>query len=360
MVPRPDRSHHRRARPPRGESGFARHGPEVVAARQAPRVLRRPARPPVRRRARPTCAPLASRRVSRSTFKTVDTCGAEFEASTPYHYGTYEDEDEVRAGRAPTHRDPRVGPEPHRPGHRVRLLLRARVVRAARRGLRDRDGQLQPRDGVDRLRHERPALLRAAHRTRTCSTSSTARAGRVGGVIVALGGQTPLKLAAVLPPELVWARAPESIDRAEDREQWNALCAQLEIPQPAGGTATASTRRSPSPRGWATRCSCARPTCSAGGRCRSSTTTTSSLHAMAELATRGEPRARGWPVGRAAGAHRPLPRGRGRGRRRRDPRRDRRGADRRRHGARRGGRRALGRLGLRAPAALAAARPSSR
>ncbi len=58
------------------------------------------------------------------------------------------------------------------------------------------------------------------------------------GVIVALGGQTPLKLAAVLSPELVMGTSAESIDRAEDREQWNALCAQLEIPQPAGGTAT--------------------------------------------------------------------------------------------------------------------------
>src|SRR5207245_2929491 len=36
-----------------------------------------------------------------ATFKTVDTCGAEFEAATPYHYSTYEDEDEVRAGDRP-------------------------------------------------------------------------------------------------------------------------------------------------------------------------------------------------------------------------------------------------------------------
>ena len=61
-------------------------------------------------------------------------------------------------------RHPRLGPEPHRPGHRVRLLLRPRQLRPARRRLRDGDGQLQPGDGVDRLRHLRPALLRAAHR----------------------------------------------------------------------------------------------------------------------------------------------------------------------------------------------------
>src|SRR5690606_1653284 len=58
------------------------------------------------------------------------------------------------------------------------------------------------------------------------------------GVIVSLGGQTPLKLAGLLDPGLVLGTSPASIDLAEDREHWNALCARLEIPQPAGGTAT--------------------------------------------------------------------------------------------------------------------------
>jgi carbamoyl-phosphate synthase large subunit len=57
------------------------------------------------------------------------------------------------------------------------------------------------------------------------------------GVIVSLGGQTPLKLASRLPAGLVLGTSPDSIDLAEDRERWNALCARLEIPQPAGGTA---------------------------------------------------------------------------------------------------------------------------
>ncbi len=48
---------------------------------------------------------------------------------------------------------PRVGAEPHRPGHRVRLLLRPRQLRPARRRLRDGHGQLQPRDRLHRLRH---------------------------------------------------------------------------------------------------------------------------------------------------------------------------------------------------------------
>src|SRR5690606_34745999 len=62
--------------------------------------------------------------------------------------------------------------------------------------------------------------------------------GSLKGVIVSLGGQTPLKLADDLPRELILGTPPESIDAAEDRNHWAALCARLEIPQPAGATAT--------------------------------------------------------------------------------------------------------------------------
>jgi carbamoyl-phosphate synthase large subunit len=79
-------------------------------------------------------------------------------------------------------RDPRQRPEPHRPGRRVRLLLRARCVRAPRRGLRDRHGQLQPGDGLHRLRHERPSLLRTALPRRGAQRlRSTTRRGRGRG-----------------------------------------------------------------------------------------------------------------------------------------------------------------------------------
>ncbi|MCZ7628364.1 MAG: carbamoyl-phosphate synthase large subunit [Microthrixaceae bacterium] len=62
--------------------------------------------------------------------------------------------------------------------------------------------------------------------------------GSLAGVIVSLGGQTPLKLADSLPSELVLGTPAASIDAAEDRDIWASLCARLEIPQPAGGTAT--------------------------------------------------------------------------------------------------------------------------
>ena len=98
------------------------------------------------------------------TFKTVDTCAAEFEATTPYHYSTYEDTDEIRPADKPRGGDLRFGPQPHRTGHRVRLLLRPCGRGAALRRLRDGHGELQPRDCLHRLRHQRQAVLRAPHR----------------------------------------------------------------------------------------------------------------------------------------------------------------------------------------------------
>ena len=65
------------------------------------------------------------------------------------------------ADRAREGDHPRFRAQPHRPGHRVRLLLRARRPDAVRGRVRDGHGQLQPGDGLDRLRHGRPAVLRA-------------------------------------------------------------------------------------------------------------------------------------------------------------------------------------------------------
>ena len=97
------------------------------------------------------------------TYKTVDTCAAEFAASTPYHYGTYEDDERGRAAAA----EPAVvilGSGPNRIGQGVEFDYCC--VHAAfapvRCRLRDGDGQLQPGDRLDRLRHERPPVLRAA------------------------------------------------------------------------------------------------------------------------------------------------------------------------------------------------------
>ncbi len=182
----------------------------------------------------------------------------------------------MRVRRPAQGRHPRVGPQPHRPGRRVRLLLRAGQLRPPRRRLRDGDGQLQPRDRLDRLRHQRPPLLRAAHlRGRHNVLDVEAATGSRSGVIVALGGQTPLKLAGQLPRRAGAGHQPRT------RSTWprtasagTRLCARLGIPQPAGGTAT-DADRGPGRRrpGSATRCWCGPATCSAGGPWRSSTTT---------------------------------------------------------------------------------------
>ena len=76
--------------------------------------------------------------------------------------------------RAGVGRDPRGRPQPHRPGHRVRLLLRPRRHDGPRVRPRRGDDQLQPRDGLDRLRHLRPPVLRAA------DARGRARGGRAG------------------------------------------------------------------------------------------------------------------------------------------------------------------------------------
>ena len=198
-----------RSGPRSTRSGSTRCTRARLAAGQAPRVLRCSARVPVgHRRAHGACRPRGAGVLP--TYKTVDTCAAEFDAATPYHYSTYEDESEVRPSDRPQGRDPRIGAEPHRAGDRVRLLLRARQLRAPRRGLRDGDDQLQPRDGVDRLRHQRPAVLRTAHREDVLNVIAAETA--VTGVIVSLGGQTPLKLAGQIPAELVAGTSPD-VDR---------------------------------------------------------------------------------------------------------------------------------------------------
>ena len=70
------------------------------------------------------------------------------------------------------------------------------------------------------------------------AAETEASGGVAPSVVVALGGQTPLKLAGRLPRELIAGTSPDAIDRAEDRERWNEVCGRLGIPQPPGGVAS--------------------------------------------------------------------------------------------------------------------------
>ena len=177
----------------------------------------------LRRDARRRCASGARRSACGPVYKRVDTCAAEFATSTAYLYSTYEEECEARAHRPAQDHDPRRRPEPHRPGHRVRLLLRACGARAARGRLRDHHGQLQPGDGVHRLRHLGSAVLRAADAR---GRDGDPAREKPEGVIVQFGGQTPLKLARrsgpPACPSSARARTPSTWPRtaSASRSSW--------------------------------------------------------------------------------------------------------------------------------------------
>ena len=170
----------------------------------------------------------------RPTYKTVDTCAAEFAAETPYHYSAWEDEDEVRPSDRP--KVMILGSGPNRIGQGIEFdyccVHASFALREA--GFETVMVNCNPEtvstdyDTSDRLYFE-PLTPE--------DVANIIDAEQPMGIIVSLGGQTPLKLASTLPPELIAGTSPASIDLAEDREQWNALCRDLGIPQPPGGTA---------------------------------------------------------------------------------------------------------------------------
>ncbi|MCX7740324.1 MAG: carbamoyl-phosphate synthase large subunit, partial [Meiothermus sp.] len=172
----------------------------------------------------------------RPVYKTVDTCAAEFEAYTPYHYSTYELEDEVR----PTEK-PKVvilGSGPIRIGQGVEFdYATVHAVWALREaGYETIMVNSNPEtvstdyDTADRLYFE-PLTLE--------DVLNLVEHERPLGVIATLGGQTPLKLARPLAEAGVRLLGTpwEAIHKAEDRAEFNRLCAQLGIPQPKGAVA---------------------------------------------------------------------------------------------------------------------------
>ncbi len=169
------------------------------------------------------------------TFKTVDTCAGEFAADTPYFYSTYEDTTEVEA----SDRESVVilGSGPNRIGQGIEFdyccVHASFALQAA--GYETIMINCNPEtvstdyDTSDRLYFE-PLTYE--------DVMNVIEVENPVGVIVSLGGQTPLKLADLLPPELVLGTPPDSIDLAEDRYRWAEVCDKLEIPQPPGGTAS--------------------------------------------------------------------------------------------------------------------------
>ena len=170
------------------------------------------------------------------TFKTVDTCAAEFEANTPYYYSTYEEEDEV----APSDRRKILilGSGPNRIGQGIEFdyccVHAAFALRDA--GFETIMLNCNPEtvstdyDTSDRLYFE-PLTFE--------DVMNVIEKERPEGVIVQLGGQTPLKLAGPLARAGVpiIGTSPEAIDRAEDRERFDSLLADQGLPRPPGAMA---------------------------------------------------------------------------------------------------------------------------
>jgi carbamoyl-phosphate synthase large subunit len=177
-----------------------------------------------------------------TTFKTVDTCAAEFDALTPYHYSTYEDESEVRTSS----RDRVIilGSGPNRIGQGIEFDYCCVHAAMALRSMNyetvmvncnpetvSTDYSTSDRLYLEPLTPEDVAEVIAAEQ------AACVNGARVVGVIVSLGGQTPLKLAHSLDPDLVLGTPVAAIDTAEDREQWSQICRRIGLRQPPGDVA---------------------------------------------------------------------------------------------------------------------------
>src|SRR5947207_7989534 len=186
----------------------------------------------------------------RPVYKTVDTCAAEFAAKTPYHYSTYEEETEV----APSDR-PKVlilGSGPNRIGQGIEFdyscVHAVQALRSA--GFETVMINCNPEtvstdyDTADRLYFE-PLTFEDVLEVVHAEDSSGRAAGGPGvvGVIVQLGGQTPLGLARRLADAGVpiVGTPPDSIHLAEERGAFGKLLTDGGLRAPAHGTATTFT-----------------------------------------------------------------------------------------------------------------------
>jgi len=172
-------------------------------------------------------------------FKTVDTCAAEFEASTPYHYSTYETETEAR--RSDRKKVIILGGGPNRIGQGIEFdyCCVHGVFALAEEGYETIMINCNPEtvstdyDQTDKLYFE-PLTLE--------NVLDIWEVEQPEGVIVSFGGQTPLKLSKALEAHgvKILGTSPEGIDLAEDRKRFGDLLKRLHIPHPQDGTVTSA------------------------------------------------------------------------------------------------------------------------
>jgi carbamoyl-phosphate synthase large subunit len=170
-------------------------------------------------------------------YKLVDTCGAEFEAYTPYYYSTYESENE--ANISSRKKIMILGSGPNRIGQGVEFDYCCVHASFALKDLGYETIMVNSNpetvstdyDTSDKLYFEPLTLEDVLH---------IVDSEKPDGVIVQLGGQTPLNLA--VPLEKAGAKiigtSPDNIDRAEDRKRFQVLLNKLHLIQPPNGTAT--------------------------------------------------------------------------------------------------------------------------
>jgi carbamoyl-phosphate synthase large subunit len=194
-------------------------------------------------------AALRRRLEVRPVFKRIDTCAAEFPSVTPYMYSTYEGdgiaapEDEAE----PSAREKIVilGGGPNRIGQGIEFdyccVHAAYSLKDA--GIETIMVNCNPEtvstdyDTSDRLYFEPLTAEDVIELVRVEQSR-----GKLLGVIVQLGGQTPLKLAAALEAASIpiLGTSPDAIDLAEDRRRFQKLLQKLDLKQPDNGTATSS------------------------------------------------------------------------------------------------------------------------
>ncbi|MCR8895388.1 carbamoyl-phosphate synthase large subunit [Gordonia sp. GONU] len=182
----------------------------------------------------------------RPVYKTVDTCAAEFEAKTPYHYSTYELDPAATSEIAPQPDRPKVlilGSGPNRIGQGIEFDYSCvhAALTLSEAGYETVMVNCNPEtvstdyDTADRLYFEPLTfedVLEVYH--------AESQSGTVAGVIVQLGGQTPLGLARRLEEAGVpiVGTSPAAIDLAEDRGEFGKVLTEAGLPAPAFGTAT--------------------------------------------------------------------------------------------------------------------------
>ncbi len=177
------------------------------------------------------------RRGIQPVYKLVDTCAAEFRAFTPYYYSTYEDEDEVDL--TAKKRIVILGGGPNRIGQGIEFdyCCCHAAFALAEIGFETVMINSNPEtvstdyDTSDMLFFEPLTVEDVLH---------VIERVKPHGVIVQFGGQTPLNLAKALEDEGVpiLGTSVDSIDRASDRERFQALARELDVKQPNNGTAT--------------------------------------------------------------------------------------------------------------------------